>query len=143
VGANYKLVVALIFAIILVIVGIWSSRRRPWRSEKGGKALLEAFTIASLPFILAEVATGVISLLTGQLSIPPPVGIGMAVDLIMLLAGLGIAVWGTLKMTQSKAEVTGELKRWCTQGTDMTQLRDQQARGTNVWACLMRASAWI
>jgi len=110
VAVNYKPLVAAMFAVILVIVGVWSSRRRPWKGEKGGKALIEAFTIASLPFVLAETATGVVSLLTGQFSIPPLIGIGTAVDLIILLAGLGIAVQRALKMTQSKAEVTGEPK---------------------------------
>ena len=36
----------------------------------------------------AEASTGLISLFTGHLSVPPILGIGMAVDLAILIAGL-------------------------------------------------------
>ena len=51
-------------------------------------AVVKAFTITSLPFVLAEAGTGIVSLLTGQLSLPPIIGLGTGVDLAILLAGL-------------------------------------------------------
>jgi len=53
-------------------------------------AVAKAFMITSMPFILAEAATGVASFLTGQLSIPPAVGPGTALDLAILVAGLAV-----------------------------------------------------
>jgi PKD repeat protein len=101
--ANWKSYVAVIFTIILAIAGLWSSKRRPWKGGTNTKAVLKAFTIVTVPFILAESATGVVSLLTGWLSIPPAVGIGTIVDLIILLAGLGVAILRALKAKPSKA----------------------------------------
>jgi len=46
----------------------------------------------SMPFILAEAGTGVVSLLTGQLSIPPLVEAGTIVDLSILIAGICIVL---------------------------------------------------
>jgi hypothetical protein len=53
-------------------------------------AVAKAFMLMSMPFVLAEVATGVVSYLTGQLSIPPSVGPGTAVDLAILVVGLAV-----------------------------------------------------
>ena len=90
VEANYKPVVAVIFAIILAVAGVWSSRRRPWKDGKEEMAVVKAFAITSMPLVLAEVATGVLSFLTGELRIPRPAGIG--VDLGILMTGLAVAV---------------------------------------------------
>jgi hypothetical protein len=90
VAVNYKPLVALVFAIILLVAGIWSSKRRPWKGGKDRMAVMKAFTFTSMPFVLAEAATGLVSLLTGQLSIPPPVGPGTALDLAILVAGLAV-----------------------------------------------------
>jgi len=83
---------ALVFAIILLVAGVWSSKRRPWKGGKERMAVAKALMIVSMPFVLAEAATGVVSFLTGQLSIPPLLGIGTAVDLAILLVGLAVAV---------------------------------------------------
>ncbi len=48
--------------------------------------------IVSIPFVVAEVAIGVVSLLMGRLRIPPLIGAGTAVDMTILLMGLGFAV---------------------------------------------------
>jgi hypothetical protein len=93
VAVNYKPIVAAIFAIILLVAGVWSSRRRPWKGGKDKMAVAKAFMLTSMPFVLAEAATGVLSLLTGQLSIPPLVGAGTAVDLAILLAELAVAMF--------------------------------------------------
>jgi len=88
VAVNYKPLVALIFAIILLVAGVWSSRRRPWKGGKDKMAVIKAFMITSLPFVLAEAGTGIVSLLTGQLSIPPLVEVGTFIDLSILIAGM-------------------------------------------------------
>jgi len=71
-------------------------------------AVVKAFTLASMPFVVAEVALGVVSFLTGQLSIPPLVGTGTAVDLAILLAGIVAAVLRILKTKPSGAEETSK-----------------------------------
>ncbi len=93
VEANYKLVVAVIFAIILLVAGLWSSRRRPWKGGEDGMAVAKAFIVFSLPFVLAEVVTGVVSVLTGVLSIPPVLGAGMFADIVILVAGIVVAIF--------------------------------------------------
>jgi len=104
VAVNYKPIVALIFAIILLVAGIWSSKKKPWRGGKDRMAVVKAFMVTSMPFLLAEAATGVASLFTGQLSIPPPLGPGTAVDLGILLFGLTIAVARTAHMKSPEVD---------------------------------------
>jgi hypothetical protein len=55
-------------------------------------AVAKAFTITSLPFVLAEAGTGIVSLLTGQLSIPPLIGVGTVVDLSILITGICVVL---------------------------------------------------
>ena len=55
-------------------------------------AVAKAFIVFSLPFILAEVATGIVSALTGTLSIPPLLGVGTVADALILVAGVAVAV---------------------------------------------------
>jgi hypothetical protein len=104
VAVNYKPIVALVFAIILLVAGVWSSKKRPWKGGKDRMAVAKAFVITSMPFVLAEAGTGVVSLLTGQLSTPPLAGVGAAIDLTILLAGLGAAILMALKEGPAKAE---------------------------------------
>ena len=92
VAVNYKPIVAVMFAIILLVAGVWSSKKKPWKGGKDRMAVAKAFAIVPLPFIVAEAGTGVISLATGMLTIPPLVGIGTGVDLAILLAGMVVAV---------------------------------------------------
>ena len=99
---NYKPLVAAVFSIILFVAGLWSSRRKPWRNVMGRKAVVKAFMFISLPFVLAEVATGVFSFLTGQLSIPPLLGVGTAVDLGILMAGVAVAGLQARRRPRSK-----------------------------------------
>jgi len=108
IAVNFKPIVALVFTIILLAAGIRSSKRRPWKGEKNKMALVKAFAITSLPFVIAEAVTGVVSFLTGQLSIPPLLGIGTAVDLTILLAGLAVAVLRATRAGPSKADLTNE-----------------------------------
>jgi len=101
---NYKSIVALIFAVILAVAGVWSSKKRPWRGGKDRMAVAKAFTFTSLPFVLAEAVTGITSYLTGQLSIPPALGIGTAIDLSILVSGMVIVLARALKSEEKKAE---------------------------------------
>jgi hypothetical protein len=88
VAVNYKPVMAVIFAIILLVAGVWSSKRKPWKGGKDRMAVVKAFEITSMPFVIAEAATGVLSLAFEPLRIPPSVGWGTGVDNFILVTGL-------------------------------------------------------
>jgi len=108
VAVNYKPIVALVFAVILAVVGLWSSKRKPWKGGKDRMAVMKAFIITSVPFVLAEAATGTASYQTGQLAIPPTLGFGTVVDLSVLVAGLVVALARVLKAREMEAEATNE-----------------------------------
>jgi hypothetical protein len=91
-GTNYKPMVATVFTIALLVAGFLSSRRRPWKNRKDRVAILQAFCAHSLPFATAEAVTGLLSLATGVLSIPPVLGLGTAVDVSILSVGLAVAI---------------------------------------------------
>ncbi len=59
---------------------------RGWSSDLG---------ITALAFVVLEAATGIASLLTGLL--PPVLGVGTAVDVGILVAGLAVAVYRGVK----------------------------------------------
>ncbi len=88
---NWKPFVALVFSLLLALAGVWSSRRAPWRGGKGRRAALTAFALTALPFVVLEAATGIVSLFTTLLSIPPVLGAGTAVDVGILVAGVAMA----------------------------------------------------
>ena len=94
---NWKPVVASVFASVLTVVGAWFSRRAP--GPAGSRPTLRAFAFTTLPFVVAEAGTGVVSLLTGLLAIPPLVGMGTAVDLGILVAGLAASTYRVRKRT--------------------------------------------
>ncbi len=88
---NSKPFVALVFSLVLLVAGAWASRRAPWRGGKGRRATLTAFALTALPFVALEAATGVVSLYTALLSVPPVLGVGTTVDAGILVAGLAVA----------------------------------------------------
>ncbi len=90
---NWKPLVAAVFTVVLLAAGAWSSRRAPWKVGRGRRAALKALAVFGLPFVVLEAGTGVVSLLTGLLSIPPVLGPGTAVDLAILAAGLAMAAY--------------------------------------------------
>ena len=96
-ATNWKPVVAGVFTTVLVLVGAWSARRAPW--SRGCRRQFRAFAVTAMPFVVGETATGVLSFVTGFLSIPPVVGLGMAVDLAILLAGLAASVYRVRRWT--------------------------------------------
>jgi hypothetical protein len=83
---NYKPLIAFLFAIILLIAGTFISMKRPLKIVKENK--MYTLLLVVLPFVVAEAATGVISFFTGILSVPPLWGLGMLVDLTILVVGL-------------------------------------------------------
>jgi len=90
---NWKPLIALIFTIVLLLVGTYISHKRPLKFIKNPKRKqFYTWMIAVLPFVVAEIATGIISYLTGLLSIPPFFGPGMVVDLAILILGLFIYI---------------------------------------------------
>lgn len=94
--ANIKPLLALVFAVVLAAVGLWSSKRRPWKGKAGSVAVLRAFALISLPFFAAEALTGIASLMTGELKVPPAIGVGSVTDVVILLLGLAVAgYWAT------------------------------------------------
>jgi hypothetical protein len=86
---NWKPLIALAFTLILLLLGVLVSHRRPVRfSGILSRDRMKTFMLGVLPFAIAEILTGVISYLTGFLSVPPILGLGMAVDLAILISGL-------------------------------------------------------
>ncbi len=104
VAANYKPIVALVFAIILLMAGAWSSRKRPWKGGKGRIAVTKAFALISMPFILVEAITGMLSIFFEPLRIPPLMGWGTGVDCTTLAAGLLLSVARSVWKHERKAE---------------------------------------
>ena len=94
---NWKPLVAAAFAAILALAGAWSARRAPWPAESHRR--LRAFAFTAMPFVLGEVTTGVVSLFTGLLAIPPLLGAGTAVDFGLLVAGAAFSIYRVHKWT--------------------------------------------
>ncbi len=97
IAVNYKPLVALVFAVILAVAGIWSSKRRPWKAGRDSMVVAKRFLAMSMPFVLAETATGAVSLLMGELRIPPFIGIGALIDVTILVIGLLVTIYTGLK----------------------------------------------
>jgi len=63
-------------------------------------AVVKAFAIISMPFVLAEAGTGIVSFAAGELRIPPYVGVGTAIDLAILFSGLAVALVRATRKTR-------------------------------------------
>jgi len=96
---NWKPFVAVVFAGILALVGAMTAYGVPWTT--GTRRRLRAFGITALPFVAVEAATGVVSLLTGLLAIPPLLGPGTAVDISILMVGVGVSSYRVLTRTST------------------------------------------
>ena len=94
-GPNWEPAIAAVFAAILAVAGGWSSKRRPWKDRSGRYPMFLAFALTSFPFVAAEATTGVISFATGVLTIPPLLGLAMAIDGGILSAGIATALLRT------------------------------------------------
>ena len=86
---NLKPLIALIFAIILLVIGLITAKKRPLASkiEKFSDEMF-TFLVVALPFVIVEIITGIISWVTSALEVPSWLGIGMMVDLIILIVGI-------------------------------------------------------
>jgi len=60
-------------------------------------AAAKAFTLTSMPFVVVEAVTGIMSHVTGALSMPPTIGIGTLVDVVIFVAGLFFALVRSLR----------------------------------------------
>lgn len=99
-AANFKPALALIFTLILLIIGfllIWKA---------GIENKLKRFWF--LPFAIAEGMTGGVSAATGVLSIPPVAGAGLAVDIVIFLLGLSVPLLLLVRKIFSSKEVESE-----------------------------------
>jgi hypothetical protein len=85
---NLKPTIAMIFSMILVSWGLFMSRKVGHKPDSGRREGLRRFLTYCLPFVLAEIVTGIVSYFYGFLSVPPVMGMGMLVDLTILVAGL-------------------------------------------------------
>jgi hypothetical protein len=84
---NVKPFIALAFAAILLVSGLVRAVRRPRPFDNSRRSPFNIFLL-SLPFVVAEAATGIVSHLYGVLTIPPILGLGTVVDLGILLGGI-------------------------------------------------------
>jgi uncharacterized membrane protein YuzA (DUF378 family) len=86
---NWKPLIAILFAIILLIVGIIIVMIKPMKfTGELGRDRTYSFFAGVLPFVIAELITGLVSFFTGHLAVPPIFGVGMMVDLAILIVGL-------------------------------------------------------
>ena len=88
VAMNWKPFLAAVFSLILLLVGIYRSWRRPYPFRGSKHRSLVTFLLFSGAFVGGEAATGILSLVTGVLAIPPLLGWGTAVDGTILVLGL-------------------------------------------------------
>jgi hypothetical protein len=106
---NWKPMIAFLFVIILLIIGIMIVLIHPMRFTGDlGKDRTYSFFAGVMPFVVAEVITGVASFFTGLLAVPPVLGLGLIVDLAILIAGIVSCIVIYLKGIPSKSyeEVT-------------------------------------
>ncbi|MEE9340150.1 MAG: hypothetical protein V3V21_00620, partial [Thermoplasmata archaeon] len=87
---NLKPLIAIVFAIVLAIVGALLALKRPFISEKGKEKRAFTFLAVAFPFVLAEILTGISSLFVPAMEVPPWFGLGMIIDLAILAGGLVI-----------------------------------------------------
>jgi predicted GH43/DUF377 family glycosyl hydrolase len=86
---NWKPIMALIFTVILLIIGFVVVHKRPMKfTDDLSKDRWYSFFAGVLPFAIAEALTGIVSFFTGLLAVPPIIGLGMIVDLVILIIGI-------------------------------------------------------
>jgi len=83
-----KTSIALVLAAILTIFGYYATKENREKSPREERRRLYSFLILAFPFVVVEIVTGVVSHLTGFLSIPPLFGLGIMLDVAILTIGL-------------------------------------------------------
>jgi len=96
---NWKPLVAALFSFTIALVGVFTARKHPRPFPRHPVA--KTWAVYVLPFVLFEAATGVLSYVTGLLAIPPLLGLGTLVDLLIL--GVGVVAPYTLLRRASSA----------------------------------------
>ncbi len=92
VEVNWKPFVASAFSVVLLLVGLVRARLRPYPFREPRWRGAKTFLFLSLPFLIAEATTGVASLASGVLAIPPLIGWGTGVDIAILVVGLVVTL---------------------------------------------------
>ncbi len=107
-GANYKPVLSVILAIILLVLGLLLCRRKSAPVEESENEVpprtfdTKSFILSSLPFVVIELLMGGISAMTGLLSIPPTLGEGLIVDIAIFVVGLiATILWNRREATKT------------------------------------------
>jgi hypothetical protein len=85
---NLKPLIAIVFAIVLATIGAMLALKRPFISEEGNEKKGFTFLAVAFPFVLAETLTGILSMFVPAIEVPPWFGLGMILDLAILIAGL-------------------------------------------------------
>jgi len=92
-GFNWKPLIALIFTLILLFIGSTASLNQPLRfSGSLQKDRRLTFFLGTLPFVAAEILTGFASMIIDVLRVPPIIGFGLVIDLMILISGIFITV---------------------------------------------------
>jgi subtilase family serine protease len=108
--ANYKPILSVVLAIFLLVIGLFLCRRTEESYEESGKDGFfahfdkKSFVMFSVSFAIIEFIIGGASAVTGALSVPPTLGAGMIVDLIIFILGLLVAIWWN-KRENAKAPI--------------------------------------
>ncbi len=69
----------------------------------------EGVRVDNIALAVAEAVIGIVSRLTGELSIPPPFGVGTAIDLAILVVDLSLSACWTLR---KRLQESGEGRLW-------------------------------
>jgi len=90
---NWKPIIAFIFTIILLLFGILASYHRPIKfTGILRRDRIYTFLAGILPFVVAEIVTGILSIFIKLLHVPPVLGAGLIIDLIILITGIVICL---------------------------------------------------
>jgi len=87
---NWKPVLALVFAVVIAIAGALALRKKSPGWEPRATRAWARFT---LPWVAVELATGVAALFLEALMIPPLLGLGLALDVVLLAFGIAVPIW--------------------------------------------------
>jgi len=99
---NWKPMVAFLFTLLLALLGLILAMRS--RKSPEDRTWIERYLMGSLPFVVAEAVTGMVSAMTGAMPIPPFLDLGMIVDVGIFVAGLAVAT--LINSRAGKAPVT-------------------------------------
>lgn len=92
--ANYKPNLSIVFGIVLIILGLLLNLHKEESEEESKKRKLDLkpFLFFPLSFAIVEFIIGAVSAVTGLLSIPPVLGEGLIVDVVIFVVGIVVAL---------------------------------------------------